>query len=424
MGTLQGLESIEVRKNEEEAKKMTMTSRQGPLLFWSGVDEVVENKKDRNLFPTMEKWQKHRDGSLVRRQVRPKPPPEPPDPDSPWEEDGSVAVNNCMILWPPTGLSPPDPGSPTAHISKRPPPEPPDLEATSTIAAEKRSKRPEPNAPPLPPKPPDPISPMGTERKGAAVQLGFACPLTQLPPPNPPDPAVAETRAERVGMITAEIQARRVAAQHSLTNSCTAKNKGGEASGSSFQQPGQNFDLLGQAQILLVSIWHIAVEVYFPEGTNQAQICEVRIAELNVAVEKIWGLIFTEGSGMTNWVKRTYEKGDKGVKWELTLDFSSVLPDVLQRGKSNSPLYDSISNGKKKCWCEEFYYEVSEAAKRLHLEEFLVSDGLGNRFKLTTPVEGKGSVGDVVRHYLLRAQVTEDVNEVFVVVFASEKDET
>ena len=39
-------------------------------------------------------------------------------------------------------------------------------------------------------------------------------------------------------------------------------------------------------------------------------------------------------------------------------------------------------------------------------------------------MEDKGNVGDVVRHYLLRAQVTEEVNEVFRVVFASEKGET
>ena len=80
--------------------------------------------------------------------------------------------------------------------------------------------------------------------------------------------------------------------------------------------------------------------------------------------------------------------------WELALDFSNVLLGILQLNKSNSLLYGSIGNGKKICWNEDFYSKVSQAAKRLHLKEFLVLSGFGHGFKLRTPVEGKGIVGE------------------------------
>ena len=67
---------------------------------------------------------------------------------------------------------------------------------------------------------------------------------------------------------------------------CTKGGKEGWVADRASHKSGQNFDLLGQAQIHLVSIWHIAMEIYFSEGTSQAQICEVRIVELNVAIEK------------------------------------------------------------------------------------------------------------------------------------------
>ncbi|KAJ1440425.1 CLU domain [Sesbania bispinosa] len=88
----------------------------------------------------------------------------------------------------------------------------------------------------------------------------------------------------------------------------------------------------------------------------------------------------------------------------------SVLPGILQGDKSDSLLYGSVDNGKKICWNEDFYSKVSEAAKLLHLKEYLVLDGSGNVFKLAAPVECKGIVGGDDRHYLLdllRAQAAE-----------------
>lgn len=70
-----------------------------------------------------------------------------------------------------------------------------------------------------PPKPPNPTSTGGIETRRATAQLRFTYRLVQLQPPKPPDPAAAETQAERVGMLTAEVLARRVVVQHSLISS-------------------------------------------------------------------------------------------------------------------------------------------------------------------------------------------------------------
>ena len=58
-----------------------------------------------------------------------------------------------------------------------------------------------------------------------------------------------------------------------------------------------------------------------------------------------------------------------------------ILPGILKRINQTSSLYNSVDNGRKICWNDDFHYKVLKTAKYLHSKEHTACDGSGSIFK-------------------------------------------
>ena len=97
-------------------------------------------------------------------------------------------------------------------------------------------------------------SPAEIERNGAAIELGFPCMLTLIPPPKPPAPPDSETMATTAAEAAKVLSEMKIA--EPVSSSRYAKGgKEGWAAAMASHKSGENFDLLGQAHMCVQRHW-------------------------------------------------------------------------------------------------------------------------------------------------------------------------